>query len=103
MCSDDEDRSTQSRRRRALIQASRAEGDVTVDLSALAFADTSLVFDLAMLSNRLRRHDRALVLRGAAPQVLYLIELVGVHRLPGVQIEPAAEPAADPNRAVAPA
>lgn len=103
MCSDDEDQGTQSERRRALIQAFRAQGDVIVDLSALGFADSSLVFDLAMLSNRLRRDERTLVLQGAQPQVKYLIELIGVHRLPGVRIEAPAEaaPGLDPVTAAA--
>lgn len=43
--------------------------------------------DLAMLSNRLRRRDRKLVLHGAKPQVRYLIELMGLHRLPGVWLD----------------
>jgi len=74
---------------------------VIADLSALTFADTSLVFDLAMLSNRLRRHDRTLVLHGAAPQVMYLIEMIGVHRLPGVQIEAAAGAAGASGHSIA--
>jgi len=69
------------------VLAFRAQSDVVVDLSDLDFADTSLMVDLAMLSNRLRRRDRTLLLRGAKPQVMYLIELVGLHRLPGVRLE----------------
>jgi anti-anti-sigma regulatory factor len=68
------------------VLAFRAQADVVVDLSDLDFADTSLMVDLAMLSNRLRRRDRKLLLHGAQPQVMYLIELVGLHRLPGVCI-----------------
>jgi anti-anti-sigma regulatory factor len=60
---------------------------VIVDLSELVFADTSLMCDLAMLSRRLRRRGRALRLRGAQPQILSLIEHVGLHRLPGVRLE----------------
>jgi anti-anti-sigma regulatory factor len=50
------------------------------------------MLDLAMLARRLRRHGSAIMLRGAQPQVRRLIELVGLHRLPGVQLEipPAA-------------
>jgi anti-anti-sigma regulatory factor len=58
-----------------------------VDLSDLSFADASLMVDLAMLSRRLRRRGRALVLRGAQPQIQRLIELVGLDRLPGVGFE----------------
>jgi anti-anti-sigma regulatory factor len=42
--------------------------------------------DLALLSRRLRRRGRALLLRGAQPQIQRLIELVGLDRLPGVQM-----------------
>ncbi len=57
-----------------------------MDLRDLVFADTTLMIDLAMLSNRLRRRGRALLLKGAQPQIMNLIELVGLHRLPGVQV-----------------
>ena len=82
---------TQGRRRQALSRAIRAQADVTVDLSELVFADTSLMVDLAIIARRLRTHGRALLLRGAQPQIKTLIELVGLHRLPGVRVEgPAA-------------
>ena len=58
-----------------------------VDLSELVFADPSLMVDLAMLARRLRVHDRALRLCGAQPQIRTLIELVGLHKLPGVWLE----------------
>lgn len=87
VCSGDEDRHTQSLRRRALAQAFRVECDVIVELSQLVFADTSLMLDLAMLSNRLRRRGSTLRLRGASPQLMQLIELVGLHRLPGVRVD----------------
>ncbi|MDQ6817796.1 MAG: STAS domain-containing protein [Actinomycetota bacterium] len=58
-----------------------------VDLSELAFADSSLMLDLAVLARRLRVRDRAIRLRGAQPQIMTLIELVGLHRLPGVWLE----------------
>jgi anti-anti-sigma regulatory factor len=86
-CRGDEDRSTQGSRRRALTRAIRAQADVTVDLSELAFADPSLMLDLAMLARRLRAHGRALLLCGAQPQIRTLIELVGLHKLPGVELE----------------
>jgi anti-anti-sigma regulatory factor len=60
---------------------------VIVDLTELAFADASLMLDLAMLARRLRAHGRAILLRGAQPQIRTLIELVGLHRLPGVTLE----------------
>ncbi len=66
--------------------AFRAQSDVTVDLRDLSFADTSLMIDLAMLSNRLRRRGRTLLLCGAQPQIMSLIETVGLHRLPGVKV-----------------
>jgi anti-anti-sigma regulatory factor len=64
---------------------------VIVDLSDLVFADASLMLDLAMLARRLRAHDRAIRLCGAQPQIRTLIEIVGIHKLPGVMLEgPAA-------------
>jgi len=69
------------------VRAFRAQADVTVDLSELHFADTSLIVDLAVLSRRLRRHGWAILLRGAQPQILALIEMVGLDRLPGVRLE----------------
>jgi anti-anti-sigma regulatory factor len=81
---------SQSLRRRALTRALRAQADLVVDLSELVFADTSLMVDLAMLSRRLRCRGRMLLLRGAQPQVRLLIELMGVHRLPGVWLDGAA-------------
>ena len=61
-----------------------------VDLSELVFADASLMLDLAMLARRLRAHGRAILLRGAQPQIRTLIELVGLHRLPGVRLDGAS-------------
>ena len=92
-CYGDEDRSTQSRRRRALSQALRAPDDVVVELAELVFADPSLMLDLAMIARRLRKAGRELILRGAQPDISVLIEYVGLHRLPGVIIAPAPAPA----------
>jgi anti-anti-sigma factor len=86
-CAGDEDRSTQGSRRRALTRAIRAQADVFVDLTDLAFADSSLMLDLAMLARRLRAHGLAIRLYGAQPQVRTLIEIVGLHKLPGVLLE----------------
>lgn len=61
-----------------------------VDLRELAFADSSLMLDLAALARRLRVRDCALRLRGPQPQVKLVIELVGLHRLPGVKLESPA-------------
>lgn len=62
-----------------------------MDLTELVFADPSLMLDLAMIARRLRTHGRAILLRGAQPQITTLIEMVGLHRLPGVRVEgPAA-------------
>jgi anti-anti-sigma factor len=86
-CVGDEDRATQSRRRRAFSRALVGSADVVVDLSELAFADASLMLDLAMLARRLRKRGAKLRVRGAQPQILQLIECVGLHRLPSVQLE----------------
>jgi anti-anti-sigma factor len=86
-CSGDEDRTTQSLRRRALSRALKASTDVVVDLSELAFADASLMLDFAMVAQRLRRAGGQLRLRDPQPQIRRLIELVGIDRLPGVVLE----------------
>ena len=99
LCRGDEDRGTQGSRRRALTLAIRAERDVVVDMRALAFADSTLMLDLAALARRLRTHGRAVKLRGPQPQILKLIELVGLHRLPGVSFyEAFPAPAYAANR-----
>jgi anti-anti-sigma factor len=83
----DEDRATQSLRRRALSRAlCSPREDVTVDLSELSFADSSLMLDLAMLARRLRLAGRRLVLHGAQPDIQKLIRFVGIDRLPGVLV-----------------
>jgi anti-anti-sigma regulatory factor len=51
------------------------------------FADTSLMLDLAMLARRLRARGRALLIRGPQPHIRTLIEMMGVHKLPGVRLE----------------
>lgn len=86
----DEDRSTQASRRAALTRAIAAENDVVVDLSQLAFADTSVMVDLAMIARRLRLRGNKVLLRGCQPQITMLIELVGLHRLAGVRLEGSA-------------
>jgi anti-anti-sigma regulatory factor len=60
---------------------------VIVDLTDLTFADASLMVDLALLARRLRAHGRAVMLRGPQPQIQTLIEIVGIHTLPGVELE----------------
>lgn len=60
--------------------------DLTVDLSGLSFADTSLMLDLAMLARRLRKAGRRMVLSGAQPQIRRLIEIIGLDRLDGVYL-----------------
>jgi anti-anti-sigma factor len=88
-CCGDEDRSTQGIRRPALTRAIRARTDVVVDLSELAFADSSVMLDLAVLARRLRAKGREILVRGAQPQVMALIKQVGLHRLPAIRLEPA--------------
>lgn len=89
-CAGDEDLTTQSRRRRSLSQALQVQQDVLVDLTELAFADASLMVDLAMVARRLRKSGVGLRLRGAQPQIQALIERMGLHRFPGVVVELAA-------------
>ncbi len=64
-----------------------------MDFTGLSFADASLMVDLAMVARRLSRTGRGMRLSGAAPQIHTLIEMVGLHRLPGVVVD-APVPAA---------
>ena len=48
------------------------------------------MIDLAMLSRRLRITGRRMRVCNAQPQVWRLIQVVGLHRLPGVVAEPHA-------------
>ncbi|HEV2814382.1 MAG TPA: STAS domain-containing protein [Solirubrobacteraceae bacterium] len=83
----DEDRATQSLRRRPLSRAlSLARSDLLVDLSDLQFADSSLMLDLAMLARRLRKTGKCMRVHGAKPHIQRLIEIVGLDRLPGVLV-----------------
>jgi anti-anti-sigma factor len=88
-CSGDEDRATQARRRPALTRAIKAPDDVVVDLTELTWADASLMLDFVMLARRLRAQGRTVALRNAQPQIVALIELVGLDRLQGVRVERA--------------
>jgi anti-anti-sigma factor len=92
-CVGDEDRSTQSLRRPALSRALHAGGTVLVDLHELAFADPSLMVDLAMVARRLRQAGGDLQIHGAQPQIQKLIEVMGLHRLPNVILDEAPAPA----------
>ena len=72
-----------------MVRALRAESNVIVDLSELAFADSSVMLDLAVMARRLRARGREVLVRGAQPQVMKLIKNVGLHRLPAIRFEPA--------------
>ena len=61
-------------------------GELRVDLTGLVWADASLMLDLAMIAGRLRKAGGAMIIHGAQPQIERLIELVGLHRLPGVSL-----------------
>jgi anti-anti-sigma regulatory factor len=69
------------------VRAIKAKTDVVVDLSELSWADASLMLDFVMLARRLRAQERTMALRDAQPQIVALIELIGLDRLPGVRIE----------------
>jgi anti-anti-sigma regulatory factor len=90
-CRGDEDRATQARRRQAFVRAITAKTDIVVELSELAWADASLMLDFLTLARRLRARGCTLALRNAQPQVLTLIELVGLDRLQGVRLEGLAQ------------
>ena len=68
-----------------------------VDLSELTYADSSLILDLAIVARRLRRTGRQMRLRDPQPQVLRVIEVVGLHRRPGVVVEESIELADSPR------
>ena len=57
-----------------------------MDLRELAFVDSSMIFDLAILAQRMRAHGCRLRLRHAQPQVARLIELAGLHAQPGIEL-----------------
>jgi anti-anti-sigma factor len=83
----DEDRATQGVRRRPLSRAlCDATRDLTVDMSELSFADSSLMLDLAMVARRLRQGGRKLILRDPPPHISRLISLVGLDRIEGVLV-----------------
>jgi anti-anti-sigma regulatory factor len=46
-----------------------------------------------MVARRVRKAGGVVCIRGAQPQILRLIELVGLHRLPGVVVDRAPLPA----------
>jgi anti-anti-sigma factor len=87
--SGDEDRNTQGKRRCALSRALAAQEDLRVDLAELRFADPTLMVDLAMVARRLRAAGRRLILAGPQPHILTLIQMVGLHRMDGIQVVPA--------------
>jgi len=70
-----------------MSRALAVKADLLVDLSGLSFADTSVMLDLALIARRLRHAGRRMLVRGAAPQIATLIEIVGLHRMPGVTVE----------------
>jgi len=70
-----------------MSRALSAQTDLLVDVGDLAFADASVMLDLAMVARRLRKADRRMFIRGAQPQIHRPIEAVGLHRLPGVSVE----------------
>ncbi|HKG38534.1 MAG TPA: STAS domain-containing protein [Conexibacter sp.] len=86
-CCGDEDRTTQARRRQALVRAIKARTDVVVDLAELSWADVSLMLDFVTLARRLRVQGYTLALQSPQPQISALLELVGLDRVPGVRIE----------------
>jgi anti-anti-sigma factor len=85
-CTGDEDLATQALRRRAFARAQKSGSDVVVDLSELVFADSSLIFDLAILAQRMRGEGLRVQLSRPQPQIARLIEMVGLHRQPGVDL-----------------
>jgi len=88
-CSGDEDHLSQVQRRASLARARCCRSELRVDVSELSFADPSLMVDFAMLARRLRHRGSQLRICGAQPQILALIELVGLQRLDDIELEPS--------------
>ena len=61
-------------------------------MHGLVFADPSLMVDIAMVARRVRQAGGVVRIRGAQPQIMRLIEIVGLHRLPGVIVDQAPLP-----------
>jgi anti-anti-sigma regulatory factor len=72
------------------VRALKAKTDVVIDLSGLSWADASLMLDFVMLARRLRAQGRTIAFRDPQPQIVALLELVGIDRLPGIRIEQSA-------------
>jgi anti-anti-sigma factor len=86
-CAGEEVQATSGCRRRALSRAQSARSDLVVDLTELSFADASLMLDLANLARRLRSKGSRMLLRRPQPQIMRLIEMVGLLSLPSVAVE----------------
>ncbi len=65
--------------------AVEADGDITLDLSGLGFIDSSGIHAIFQIAEGLGE-ERSLILRGARGEVARVLELVGAHRIPGVEI-----------------
>jgi hypothetical protein len=52
------------------------------------------MLDIVMLARRLRTQGCTVVLRNPQPQIVTLVEIVGLDRLPGVRVERPAAPLA---------
>lgn len=63
---------------------------MVVELAELNWADPSLMLDFVMLARRLRAHGNTIAFLDAQPQIVALLELVGLDRLPGIRIEQSA-------------
>ena len=72
------------------MRAIKARTDVVVDLSELSWADVSLMLDFVTLARRLRVQGLTLALQDPQPQIVALLELVGLDRVPDVRITHSA-------------
>jgi anti-anti-sigma factor len=69
---------------RLLAQEAAVDGDLTLELSGLAFIDSSGVRAILAAARRLAGRGRRLVLAGTRPAVRRVFDLMGVDRAPGV-------------------
>jgi anti-sigma B factor antagonist len=80
-----------------LVEALRAEGDLTLDISALTFVDSSGIRTLVQAARELEGRGR-LILRDPQVPVLRVIELMGLRRLPNLEIvDPRQDPQTSPG------
>jgi anti-sigma B factor antagonist len=65
-------------------------GSLTLDLSELAFLDSSGVHAIQQIGRQLDARGREVILRSPSSAALRVLEIVGAEQFAGIHIEPAA-------------